>query len=163
MTEEPGQPRESGGARSPASGPGGAAPGVCPRCGAPLRDDQDWCLECGAAARTRLERTTAWRVPVGVVAAVAALCLAALAFAFIRLANTDDDVRAAKATTPAAAIPPAETQQQTTPAPSTFGPTGATGATGPTGATGATGATGPTATPEPGSSGSKKKGARAQP
>ena len=103
----------------------------CPRCGAPLRDVQDWCLECGAAARTRLERTTSWRVPVGVVAGVAALCLAALAFAFIRLANTDDDVRVAKATTPAAAIPPAETQQAA-PAQSTFGPTGPTGATGPT-------------------------------
>jgi hypothetical protein len=94
---------------------------------------QDWCLECGAAARTRLERTTTWRVPVAVIAGVAALCLLALAFAFVRLADTDGDVQAAKATTPPAAIPAAQ-PAQTTPQPSTFatGPTGATGATGPT-------------------------------
>jgi hypothetical protein len=104
-------------------------------------DVQDWCLECGAAARTRIARTAAWRVPIWVVAGIGALCLAALAFAFIRLANTDDDVRVAKTTTPASAIPAAPAAQTTPPTQaSTFGPTGATGVTGATGATGPTSA-----------------------
>ena len=119
---------------------------ACPRCGAGLGAAQDWCLECGAAARTRIGRTTAWHVPVAVVAVIGALCLAALAFAFLRLANTDDDVRAAKAATPAAAVP-ATTQPAVQP--STFGTTG------PTGATGATGPTTPTTS-------ARRKGARGQ-
>ena len=96
----------------------------CPRCGAPVRDEQDWCLECGAAARTRLAQTPRWRVPVAAGLAVAALCGVALAFAFARLSNTDDDVRAAKAATAAQPAPAVST-----PAPSPF--TTETGPTGP--------------------------------
>jgi hypothetical protein len=110
----------------------------CPRCGAAVGDVQDWCLECGAAARTRIARTAAWRVPIWVVAGIGALCLAALAFAFIRLANTDDDVNVAKATTPASAIPAVPAQTTPPTQTSAFGPIGATGATGSTGATGPT-------------------------
>jgi hypothetical protein len=109
-------------------------PAACPRCGAALRPEQDWCLECGAAARTRIARTPAWRVPVFLVALLIGLSGAAAAFAFVRLSNTDDDLRAAKtaasltapapatATTPAAAAPPATTPetQATTPRPSPF-------------------------------------------
>ena len=86
----------------------------CPRCAAELRAGQDWCLECGAAARTRLVRATAWRVPVAAVAVVVVLAGAAAAFAFVRLADTD--IPATQATAPAAA-PPATT---TAPAPSPF-------------------------------------------
>jgi hypothetical protein len=112
---------------------------ACPRCGAPLRTDQDWCLECGAAARTRIARTPAWRAPVFAVVFVIALSGAAAAFAFVRLSNTDDDLQAAKtaatltapasqpaptttATTSAVAPPPATTPegQPTTPRPSPF-------------------------------------------
>src|SRR3954470_7682636 len=108
----------------------------CPRCRAPVLDEQDWCLECGAAARTRIARTPAWRVPVFLVVFVIALSGAAAAFAFVRLSNTDDDLRAAKtaatltqtapppttAPQPAAAAPPATTPetQPTTPRPSPF-------------------------------------------
>lgn len=88
----------------------------CPRCGAELRADQDWCLECGAPARTRLARPSAWRAPVALIALVIALSGAALAFAFVRLANTDEDVAAARSaetltqqTQPPAAPPPATT------------------------------------------------------
>ncbi|MCW3063876.1 MAG: hypothetical protein JWN32_1048, partial [Solirubrobacterales bacterium] len=28
----------------------------CPRCGAELAPGQEWCLECGTAARTRIVR-----------------------------------------------------------------------------------------------------------
>ena len=40
-----------------------AADGV-PALRRALRDEQDWCLECGAAARTRIARTADWRVPI---------------------------------------------------------------------------------------------------
>jgi uncharacterized OB-fold protein len=80
----------------------------CPRCGATLRAGQDWCLECGAAARTRLVRARAWRAPVIAALVAVALAGAAAAFAFVRVANTDQDVRtvqAAPATTAPAPSP----------------------------------------------------------
>ena len=87
----------------------------CPRCGATVRAYQDWCLDCGAAARTRLVRAAAWRAPVAALAVVIVLVGAAAAFAFVRLANTDPDVR------PAPTAAPAATQPTTTaPAPSPF-------------------------------------------
>ena len=85
---------------------------ACPRCGASLKPEQDWCLECGAAARTRIARTPAWRLPVFAVVFVIALSGAAAAFAFVRLSNTDDDLRAvqtAPPTTAPATAPPAPT------------------------------------------------------
>ena len=82
---------------------------TCPRCGASLERNQDWCLECGAAARTRIARTPAWRLPVFAVVFVIALSGAAAAFAFVRLSNTDDDLRAAQTAPPATAPPPAAT------------------------------------------------------
>ena len=85
---------------------------ACPRCGASLKPEQDWCLECGAAARTRIARTPAWRLPVFAVVFVIALSGAAAAFAFVRLSNTDDDLRAAQTTQTA---PPAAAPTQTAP------------------------------------------------
>ena len=84
----------------------------CPRCSAEVRPEQDWCLECGAAARTRIARTPAWRIPVFLVVFVIALSGAAVAFAFVRLSNTDDDLRAAQTTQTA---PPAAAPTQTAP------------------------------------------------
>ena len=52
---------------------------ACPMCGAPLRGEQDWCLSCGAAARTRLAATPNWRAPIAVLAILAALALGVLA------------------------------------------------------------------------------------
>ena len=50
------------------------APGTiaCPRCATLIGPDQDWCLDCGAPARTRLAPTPNWRVPVAVLAVVVA-------------------------------------------------------------------------------------------
>src|SRR3989442_513836 len=36
-------------------------PPRCPRCGAAMAPEQDWCLECGAAATTRVLRPPGWR------------------------------------------------------------------------------------------------------
>lgn len=84
---------------SPAPVPGGGVP--CPRCGRAVAPDQDWCLACGAAARTRLAPTPNWRLPIAVVAVVAALACAALVLAFVAL--TDDGGSPAGPVTPAGA------------------------------------------------------------
>ncbi|HXP37256.1 MAG TPA: hypothetical protein VN817_05775, partial [Solirubrobacteraceae bacterium] len=56
-------------------------PEACPLCGAPLNPDQDWCLRCGAAARTRLAATPNWKGPIAAIAVVAVLALGVLAAA----------------------------------------------------------------------------------
>jgi hypothetical protein len=59
----------------------------CPLCGAPLDSAQDWCLRCGAAARTRLAAAPRWRTPLVLVALVATLALAVIAAALVKLAG----------------------------------------------------------------------------
>jgi hypothetical protein len=56
-------------------------------CGAPLRADQDWCLRCGAAARTRLAAPPKWKALVVTVAILAVVAFAVLAAALVRLAE----------------------------------------------------------------------------
>jgi hypothetical protein len=110
---------------------------ACPRCATPLGPEQEWCLTCGAAARTRLVPTPNWRAPLVVLAIVALLAGAALAVAFAAL--TRDSPTAAPTTTapaPAAATqPPAPTTAPAQPAP------GATATTAPPAAGQTTGAT----------------------
>lgn len=59
----------------------------CPLCRSPLGPTQEWCLSCGAAARTRLAATPAWRAPLIVLAIVIVLALAALTVALVYLAG----------------------------------------------------------------------------
>jgi hypothetical protein len=59
----------------------------CPRCGAPLAEDQEWCLECGAG-RTLIRRPPDWRIPLAIIGTlVLVLILAALAIALISLSS----------------------------------------------------------------------------
>jgi uncharacterized OB-fold protein len=60
---------------------------VCPLCGAALAPEQDWCLHCGAAARTRLAASPRWRAPVIALVVITALALAVLAAALVKLAG----------------------------------------------------------------------------
>ncbi|HEX3392404.1 MAG TPA: hypothetical protein VHS55_07550 [Solirubrobacteraceae bacterium] len=60
---------------------------VCPICGGPLRRDQDWCLRCGAAARTRLAAPPKWKLLVVSLVSVAILALAVLVVALVTLAG----------------------------------------------------------------------------
>jgi hypothetical protein len=98
----------------------------CPRCSSPVGPEQDWCLECGAPARTRLAPTPNWQLPTVAIAAIVLLAGALLAFAFVKL--TDDDNAPTAGTTPTAVVdtappavvpPPAVT---TTPAATTTAP-----------------------------------------
>jgi hypothetical protein len=98
-------------------GPGrvpGPAPAAlrCPRCGATVAPEQDWCLECGAPARTRLAPTPGWRAPLAAIAVVIVLAGAAFAFAFSDLTADDGNVSSATATTPAT-TPAGDTTAQT--------------------------------------------------
>ncbi|MBA3808295.1 MAG: hypothetical protein H0X28_07865, partial [Solirubrobacterales bacterium] len=71
---------------SVAAGAGTSAPGeVCPLCGAPLHPEQEWCLRCGAAARTRLAASPNWKAPLLGALLVAVLSLGVLAAALVKL------------------------------------------------------------------------------
>lgn len=59
---------------------GNASPestGPCPGCGAPLQDDQEWCLECGAA-RTVIPRAPDWRIAAAIVVFVIVVVVVAV-------------------------------------------------------------------------------------
>jgi RNA polymerase subunit RPABC4/transcription elongation factor Spt4 len=97
---------------------------ACPRCGAALAADQEWCLNCGAAVGARVAPTPRWRGPVAIVGVLLALVCAALVLALVELSGDPQPV--AKATpTPAATAPaatPAATPEATiTPAPTPEG------------------------------------------
>jgi hypothetical protein len=94
------------------------APPACPRCNAPLRPGQQWCLECGAAARTRIVGPRGWRFPVILVGLVALLAGAGVAVWLVSLSD-DATTRASTLTTatPLAAAPPVTAPAVTAAAP----------------------------------------------
>jgi hypothetical protein len=133
----------------PTAPPAGASPfppvdAVCPLCGAPLDPRQEWCLSCGAAARTRLAAPTNWKAPIVAIAVIATLALGVLAAALVKLSG------GSPAPTPVAPV----TRTITTAAPIVPGSipgsiptnTTTTGATGANGASGLGGVAAPTTT-----------------
>jgi hypothetical protein len=105
------------------------APGafLCPRCGSALRPDQDWCLDCGYAARTRIHPPPGWRAPIVATFLLTALLAAAIAFGLAALLD-EEQTRPAASTVTTATAP-------TTPAPSATTPTTLTPTTTTPGAT----------------------------
>ena len=97
-----------------------AAAEACPLCGGPLAGDQEWCLRCGAAARTRLAAAPNWKGPIATLAVVAALALGVLAAALVKLAGDSGPAPAPTTrtvtTVPAAAPTPTPTPTTGTPA-----------------------------------------------
>ena len=71
---------------------------ACPRCGAQLAPDQEWCLSCGTAVGTRIAPTPRWRLPIVLVGTVLALLVAALVLSLVELGGDPQPV--AKAPTP---------------------------------------------------------------
>ena len=92
---------------------------ACPRCGAHVAANQDWCLTCGDAARTRLVPTPNWRLPIAIAGVLCALALLVIAASFVQLTRDDAPVAttAPAATTATTAPPPATTAPPTTAAP----------------------------------------------
>lgn len=58
---------------------------LCPLCGSALAGEQDWCLQCGAAARTRLAATPRWKAPVIAFTLVIVVCLGVLIASLVKL------------------------------------------------------------------------------
>ena len=110
---------------------------ACPLCGERLDGEQEWCLRCGAAARTRLAGAPNWKGPVVGLGAVGAIALGVLAAALVALTGSSGSG------TPASTV----TRTVTTPAAAA----GALGS-GAAGAAGATGGSAGTATTGTGSS-----------
>lgn len=121
---------------------------ACPLCGAPLDPQQDWCLNCGAAARTRLAATPNWKAPIAVIAVIAALALGVLAAALVKLAG-GSGASATPVTTTVTAAPTASAPAATPGLPTTTTAATAPGAVTP----GATTATVPTVTAQPSGAG----------
>jgi hypothetical protein len=151
-------PTSVGRGATPASGEGAqlapqrvAGGDACPLCGTPLRPDQDWCLRCGAAARTRLAATPSWKTPIATIAVVAALALGVLAAALVKLAGGSSSSSAPSTTTvttpaasapatpttlPGAGAPPASTTTPSTPPGSSTATSGASAPATPTSTSG---------------------------
>lgn len=89
------------------------APGIqqrrCPRCGAALTGEQEWCLECGAGVAATVAAPPNWRGPVALVAVLLTVAAAAVIVALVELAGDPEQVteQPAAATPPPAAATPA--------------------------------------------------------
>jgi len=99
---------------------------ACPRCGAELAPDQEWCLSCGNAVGTRIAPTPRWRLPIVLVGTVLALFVAALVLSLVELGGDPQPV--AKAPNPGATASPSAAPEDgaATPAPTTAPAPGAT-------------------------------------
>ncbi len=120
------------------------APGTiaCPRCATVIDPDQDWCLACGAPARTRLVPTPNWRAPVAVLAVIVVLAGIALAIAFVALTNNTEPAAPVDSQAPppsaTSTAPAAGAAAPTQPPPTTAAPQGEAGTTTAPAATGTT-------------------------
>jgi hypothetical protein len=117
---------------------------ACPLCGAPLHHEQEWCLHCGAAARTRLAASPNWKGLTTTLAVLVALSLGVLAAALVKLAAGDSAPPATTRTITAAAAtaPATSTGAPASGLPATTAPGASTGAT-------VTTTTSPASTPTP--------------
>jgi hypothetical protein len=77
----------------------------CPRCGADLAPDQDWCLECGTAATTRILRPPSWKLAAAIVLGVAAAVVVAVVIVVNALSGDADRAAGTAAKAPAATAP----------------------------------------------------------
>jgi sporulation related protein len=78
----------------------------CPRCGSTLAADQEWCLNCGAAAGTEVVEPRGWRVPLYLGGGLAALAVIGVILAIVALASRNDVVSQNPTPTPNNAVPP---------------------------------------------------------
>ena len=103
----------------------------CPRCGAPLTAEQEWCLECGAGVGATVGQAGSWRGPVALVVVLLTIAAAALVLALVELAGDAEQVSEQPAGTAQTPVPTPTVVPTTTPPPAsnTVPPTeeGATG------------------------------------
>ncbi len=112
-TEAPAAPPDGS---EPPAAPEVAGARACASCGNPVRDGQDWCLECGTAQPGRLGSRPGWRAALTVLALTAVLVVGAVAAAYAALSS--DATRQAAAPPPPSATPTvAQPPSVPTPAP----------------------------------------------
>ena len=103
---------------------------ACPRCGASLAADQEWCLSCGTGVGTRIAPTPRWRMPVVLVGTLLALLAAALVLSLVELGGDPQPVAQAPANAATPTPSAAPDDGAATPAPTVAPePTAAPGAT----------------------------------
>ena len=90
---------------------------ACPRCGAALAPDQEWCLGCGAGVGTRIAPTPRWRLPVVLVGSLLALLAAAPVLSLVELGGDPQPVANAPAAAPTATPAAAPDDGAATPVP----------------------------------------------
>jgi hypothetical protein len=117
----------------------------CPRCGAALAPDQEWCVECGAAAGDRSGGLPGWRTAAATIAACLVLASGAVAAAYAALSSTSDTDNGAVVANAAAA--PGDTGDDLGAAPPIGAAPAAPAATPPASAATPPAATPPAATP----------------
>jgi hypothetical protein len=95
----------------------------CSKCGSPLREGQDWCLQCGAGVPGSLGGGPGWRTGVAILGTTALLVGGASVAAYAALNKTKPKptVVALAVKTPATTVPPVTTP--TTPGATTPGTT----------------------------------------
>jgi septal ring-binding cell division protein DamX len=101
----------------------------CPRCGADLTPQQEWCLNCGADVSSTIAPPPSWRGPVALVGVLLAIAAAALILALVELAGDAEQVaeQPAATATPAAPTPaPTVAPESTTIPPATDDGSGGT-------------------------------------
>ncbi len=119
----------------------------CPLCDAELAPDQEWCLQCGAAARTRLASPPRWRAPLLTALAVIVVSFAVLVAALVKLSAGSGTTLVVVPAVTAATAPAGATGAAPAAGPRPAGGVATGPATGATAATGATGAAGGTSAP----------------
>jgi hypothetical protein len=62
--------------------------GECSKCGLPLKDGQDWCLQCGTPAPGSLSSGPGWRTGIAILGATALLAIGASVAAYAALTKT---------------------------------------------------------------------------
>ena len=98
----------------------------CPRCGARLTPEQEWCLQCGADVSSTIAAPPGWRGPVALVGGLLLIALIALVLALVELAGDPEQVAEQAATpTPAPTTTVVPTTTPTIP-PATDDGTGST-------------------------------------
>jgi hypothetical protein len=102
-------PAPSGAGQAEPAAPPRAAARSCANCGAPLRDGQDWCLQCGTGAPGSLvSGSHHWRPVAAVLSAVALLIATAAVAAYAALSKSSGRPKPAlSALARAPALPPA--------------------------------------------------------
>jgi hypothetical protein len=92
---------------------------TCPRCGAALAPDQEWCLGCGNAVATRVAPTPRWKLPVALVAGILALLAGALVLSLVELSRDPQPVANKEQTAAATPTPSAAPDDGAAAAPTT--------------------------------------------